>query len=119
MNLWKRITQGNQTRTARRRPHKAQPQLEAMEGRALLNGDGASFKLVNGDLYERQGRHQSLVASDVSYFKFVNKHAIIFGETDGAVYKKTARGAPQLIQAGHPTPPPPPGPTQNPQPGPT
>jgi hypothetical protein len=111
MNFWKRITRGNQARPARRRPHTAQPGIEAMESRALLNRGGASFKLVNGDLYERQGRHRSLVASDVVYFKFASKHIIIFGETNGDIYKKTVSGAPLLIQAGHPTP------TPDPQPG--
>jgi hypothetical protein len=111
MNFWKRITRGNPTRPARRRPHTAQPGLEAMESRTLLNRGGASFKLVNGDLYERQGRHQSLVASDVLYFKFANKHIINFGEANGDVYQKTVLGAPHLIQAGHPTP------TPDPQPG--
>jgi hypothetical protein len=126
MNLWKRITRGNETRTARRRPHKAQPGLEAVESRALLSGGGASFRLVNGNLYETQGRHQSLVASDVLYFQFANKRTIIFGEANGDVYKKTVKGAPQLIQAGHPTPIPilppiptlPPTPTPNPSPTP-
>jgi hypothetical protein len=122
MNFWKRITRGNPTSPARRRPHTALPGLEEMESRTLLNRGGASFKLVNGDLYERQGRHQSLVASDVLYFKFANKH-IIFGEANGDVYQKTVLGAPQLIQAGHPTPTPdpqpgvPPTPTPDPQPG--
>jgi hypothetical protein len=111
MNFWNRITRGNQTRPARQRPHTAQPGLETMESRALLSGGGASFKLVNGDLYERQGRHQSLVASDVLYFKFANKHNIIFGVANGNIYKKSVSGAPQLIQAGQPAP------TPDPQPG--
>jgi hypothetical protein len=87
----------------------------------LLNGGGASFNLVNGNLYERQGRHQSLIASDVLYFKFANKRSIIFREANGDVFKKTLSGAPQLVQAGHPTPTPTPSPiptpTPDPQPG--
>jgi hypothetical protein len=123
MNLWKQIARRNAARAAHRRSHRTRPGLEAMESRALLNGGRASFKLVKGDLYERRGRHQSLVASDVVYFQFANKHTIIFGEANGNVYKKTISGAPQLIQAGPSTPTPdpqlgvPPTPTPDPQPG--
>src|SRR5262245_20217907 len=104
MNLWNRIMRWNQCNTVRRRPHKAQPGLEAMESRALLNGGGASFKLVNGNLYERHGRHQFLVASDVVYFHMAKKHTIIFDVANGDVYKKAISGAPQLIHAGPSTP---------------
>jgi calpain family cysteine protease len=118
MNLWTQITGGKDSKTTQRRPRKARPGLETMESRTMLSAV-ATFKLIDGDLYEKQGRHQSLVATNVVSLENLNRRSIQFVEQNGNVFEKTAKGPAELIQRGNPTPMPNPNPTPNPNPSPT
>ena len=119
MNLWTQITGGKDSRTTKRRPRKARPGLETMEPRAMLSAV-ATFKLIDGDLYEKQGRHQSLVAANVVSMETLNRRTIMFAEQNGDVFKKSAKGPIELIQRANPnaTPNPNPKPTPNSKPTP-
>ncbi len=115
MGFWKQITSGNDPRATKRRQRKSRPGLETMEARTMLSV--ATFRLVDGDLFEKQGRHQSLVATDVVSMQVVDRRTITFVEQNGDVFEKTAKGPVELIQSGNPAPVP--NPTPNPTPDPS
>jgi Calpain family cysteine protease len=115
MNFWTRIPSGHEARTTRRRPRHTKPGLETIEERTMLSAT-ATFRLIGGDLFEKQGRRQSVVATDVVSFDYVNKRTITFVEQNGDVFEKTATGRPLLIQHSNPTPTPNPTPNPNPNP---
>ena len=109
MSLWTQITGGKDSKTTKRLPRKARPRLETMESRTMLSAV-ATFRLIDGDLYEKQGRRQSLVATNVVSLGNLNRRTIEFVERNGNVFEKTAKGPAELIQRGNPTPTPPPSP---------
>jgi hypothetical protein len=123
MNIWTQITGGKDSKTTKRRPRKARPGLETMESRTMLSAV-ATFKLIDGDLYEKQGRHQSLVATNVVSLENLNRRTIEFVEQNGDVFEKTAKGPVELIQRANPSvtpnanPDPNPNPNTNPSPSP-
>ncbi len=79
---------------------------------------GATFKLIDGDLIEKQGRRRALVATNVVSMETVNRRTIEFVEQNGNVYEKTANGSPVLIHRGNPNPSPNPIPNPSPNPNP-
>src|SRR5262249_21385814 len=120
MNLWTQLFGGNVSWTTKRRTRQARPGLETMEIRTLLNAGPATFRLVDGFLLQKHGRHQSLVATNGVSWTFVNRRTIRFVEQNGDIFQKTVNGAPKLIAHGNASPMPNvssvPGPTPNPNP---
>ena len=113
MNLWMHITGGKNSRTTKRRSRQSRPGLETMEPRTMLSAM-ATFELINGDLYEKQRRHQTLVATNVVSLELLNRRTIEFVEQNGDVFEKTVNGPVELIQHGYPNPTPNPNPNPSP-----
>ena len=109
MNILTHIARRNGTRTTNRQPRTARPGLETMETRTMLSM--ATFRVIGGDLYEKQGSRQSLVATHVLSLEVANRRTIIFAEQNGNVFEKTVTGRPKLIHAGPPAPAPTPTPS--------
>ena len=74
----------------------------------------ATFKLTNGDLFEKQGRHRSLVAANVVSMETLNRRTVMFVEQNGDVYEKTTTGPVELIQRANPNAKPNPNPNPSP-----
>jgi hypothetical protein len=118
MTILNFITRRNETMTAARQPRTTRPALEPMESRTMLSAV-ATFRVIDGNLYEKQGRHQTLVAKDVVSLESINRRTIMFAEQNGNVFEKTVSGPPVLIRHAAPTPLPAPDPNVGPSPSPS